>query len=447
MTFVTRGGTWRTARVARLEWPSLAVLVSASLIAGFGWGWKTRPMGDSGSYRQAARIIFGGWHQLTDRTPGYPFLLWITGSTHGETHLLFVVQLALHMITVFVVVRLANRAGVPAPGRVAIAILLVLPPEMVLVVSSGSEALAQFLLVVAFWAVVRWCSDRRAELLVIGGLAFGLLGWVTPAMAFLALPVAGMVAIVLRRSGQQWWRASTVVLPAMALVVVLLVVNAVRFDSPDLTPLTGWYLGSRTSLYVQRLPSTYEPARSILIAERNRELLEGDAVDAPNYSFAVRTRLARKLHMTSRQLDDYMLRLNLRLIVSHPLEYVTAVSQSIPRYVDVDSEPGVAVLGRVSAWIMQAIHMVLALVFFGVAAVVAGLAWTRRLRPRDAVIWAFGSAVAAYGLLSATMLETGTVRLRVPFDPILVLMLVSGCYVAANARPPRPRTISEGVEV
>ena len=48
--------------------------------------------------------------------------------------------------------------------------------------------------------------------------------------------------------------------------------------------------------------------------------------------------------------------------------------------------------------------------------------------------WALGVGFAVYGLLSATALETGTVRLRVPFDPILVLMLVSGCYVAVAAR-------------
>jgi hypothetical protein len=148
--------------------------------------------------------------------------------------------------------------------------------------------------------------------------------------------------------------------------------------------------------------------------------------------------------MTSRQADTYMLRLNLRLITRHPLDYVTAVGQSVPRYLDLNSQPGVAVAGRASAWAMELIHLVLAGLFGATAAVMAGLAWLGRLRGRLGMAWAVGVALAGYGLLSATMLETGAARLRTPFDPVLVLLLVSGITAALAARRgPEPALVTE----
>ena len=71
-------------------------------------------MGDSAAYRSAAETITSGWGQLTERTPGYPLLLWLTGSVRTETTALFLAQLLMHAISVLMVVRVAARLGLGA---------------------------------------------------------------------------------------------------------------------------------------------------------------------------------------------------------------------------------------------------------------------------------------------------------------------------------------------
>jgi hypothetical protein len=420
-------------------WP-VAVVVATSLVAGVAWRWRTRPMGDSWSYRTAGRAIVGGWHQLTDRTPGYPLLLWVTGSLQHETHVLFVVQLLLHAASVLLVVDVARRWGVPVGGRIAIALLLSAPPEMILVVSSGSEALTQALVAVCLWCFARWCLHPGSSALIGVGLALGAVAWVRPSFALLAVPLVVVVAAFARR-GSRPRSLARLGIPVVVLIGALLAVHVVRFDRWTLTPLTGWYLGSRTSTYVDRLPASDEPARSILVAERNRQLLRSDEVDAPNYSFAVRGTLRRALGMSERQLDDYLLHLNLRLIAHHPFEYLDAATTASARYVQIDAEPPLRGLGRWAAWAMSLVHLAVVAASVAAAAGLAGRVLHREVDRPTLALWCGCVAIVGYTWLTAVLVETGTPRLRVPTDPLIVLLVVMGLSSVAGAwrtRGPRP---------
>jgi hypothetical protein len=176
---------------------SWAVLGLAAVLATVAWGAVTRPMGDSADYRLTGRILSSGWAELTDRTPAYPALLWLTGSLHRETTLLFLVQLAFHVTAVVLCVRIAGRLGLPARWRVAVAVLLVLPPPMVKVVYAGSEALAELLVVVVLWCFVGWYDGRRPGWLVGLGLATAALALTRPTFMVLVVPLALLV----------WWTA------------------------------------------------------------------------------------------------------------------------------------------------------------------------------------------------------------------------------------------------
>jgi hypothetical protein len=397
-------------------------------------------MGDSWSYRIAGRTIVGGWHHLTDRTPGYPLLLWATGSLRHETHLLFVVQLLLHAASVLLVVDVARRWGVSVGGRIAIALLLCAPPEMILVVSSGSEALTQFLLAVCLWCLARWCDHRRSSALVGAGLSVGVVAWVRPSFALLAVPLLVVVLLFARR-GSRWRSMARLAVPVVLVVGALVTVHVVRFDRWTLTPLTGWYLGSRTSTFVDRLPATDEPARSILVAERDRQLLRADEVDAPNYSFAVRDELRRALGMSEPKLDDYVLRLNLRLIAGHPFEYLDAVTTASAKYVQIDAEPPLQGLGRLAAWVMSLVHLALVAVAVAAAAALSSRVLHREVDRRTLALWCGCVAIVGYTWLTAVLVETGTPRLRVPTDPILVLLLVFGLSSLATIRGHRPSAV------
>jgi hypothetical protein len=422
------------------RWSLLAIGV-ASGVAAVAWRATTRPMGDSFSYRVGGIALRDGWHHALDRTPGYPALLWATGSLHGETHVLFVTQLALHAGSVLLVVRMAQVIGLSRRTRVLVAVLLVLPPEMVPVVYAGSEALTQFLVVLAAWAFVRSQVGNERQWLLLAGVSLGVAAWVRPSLAIVALVIAPLVWWAARRAGRHpAVELLSVAAPALALVVLLLVLNGARFGSPALTPLTGWYLSSRTSTYVQDLPASDEPGRTILVRERDRQLGLGNAVDAPNYAFAVRGELERAMGFDRQELDRWMLRVNLRLIAHHPFEYKDAVDQASVRYVAPESQPASRGLGKAQGWANAGVHLGLTVAFLVQAFLAPGLLWHRR-RQRLTLVMAWCLAASLAVAAVAVLTETGTSRLRVPTDPLLVLVGVTGWWVMLDElrrRQPEP---------
>lgn len=412
------------------------VVVVASLVYGAAWGWRTRPMGDSWDYRRAADVILSGWSEITDRTPGYPLVLWATGSLQGETRTLFLVQLLMHAAVVWLVLDVLRSLGVGWRGRTVAAAALFAPPGMLAVVATGTEATVQLLLAAGLWWFTRWYRTRATIDLVVIGVLFAATTWVRPSYAPVVAAAAAVVWLVVRPAPirEQLRTTAAVLVPAALCIGALVGVHGVRFGEVSLTPLTGWYLGSRTSGYVERLPERFEPARSILVAERDRQLLLGGEVDAPNYSFAVREELEQALGMNRSELDRYMLELNLYLLVRHPFEYQAAVTESIANYLAVDSQPAVSRLPVPVAWTVAVLHLGVAVAFLVQLMVVPGLALVGRLRRYDAAVWAYSMAVPFSVMLVSVMTETGTPRLRTPTEPLLVAALILGWSAIVGLR-------------
>ncbi|MGB6058593.1 MAG: glycosyltransferase family 39 protein, partial [Microthrixaceae bacterium] len=346
---------------------ALTVLTVAAVIASIVWGGSTRPMGDSESYRAAGRVITGGWQHITDRTPGYPLFMWITGSLDSETTLLFATQLVLHIVSVVLVLVVTRRIGLPRLARLVVTILLVMPPVMVKVVYSGSEALTEFLVVVSLWLFVGWLDSRSGRRLLALGAVLGALTWVRPTFQLVWLPAALAVWFIAARSRSlsagdnrrgSIRAAATVALPAILIVGTLIVSNGVRFGQWGTTPMLGWFLGSRTSAFVDELPES-EPLRAMLVQERDRRLLLGAETDAENYQFGIKDRISESTGLKDAQLDRRMLDLNVGLITSHPFDYVTAVNRSLFNLTQMDAEPAASGPGRIGGWLQSATHFVL----------------------------------------------------------------------------------------
>lgn len=419
------------------------MLAVAAVVATVAWGAVTRPMGDSAGYRTSGRILSEGWATVADRTPVYPLVLWLTGSLRGETTLLFLVQLAFHVTAVVLVVRIAGRVGIPARWRVVATVLLVLPPPMVKVVYSGSEALAELLVVAVLWCFVTWLDDMVPRRLVALGVATATLTLTRPTFVALVVPLAVLTFVAasqLRHRPDHVARAgpaasaALVAVPVVVLVGGLVLLNGLRFDSWNTTPLFGWYLGSRTSLFVQELPDDPAGVRDLLVAERNRRLLLGPGTDAENYQFAIRSELARRTGLTGTGLDAYMGDLNLRLIRGHPFDYLDAVSRSAERYVQIDAQPAAAGPGRVGAWAQDVVHLLLVLAFVVPLVTVPGLALRGELSPRLLAALACAVVVVLTSAVVSTAVQTGSSRLRAPTDPLLVFMMVAGWWVLTRRR-------------
>lgn len=409
---------WRHDRLA------LAVCAAGSLLAAIGWRATTRPMGDTPSYQATAAILRDGWPTLTQRGPGYPLLLLATGSSHGSTRLLFLVQLAMHVATVLLVVDLARRAHVGRYGRAAIALLLFAPAVLLRVVYEGSEGLAALLLTAIAWVVLTPPSraSRTGWALGLGALC-GALTLVRPNYALVLVPVA-LLAAVPRASLPRWRTALLVAVPAVLMVGGYSIANGVRFDSWGLTPLTAYHLSSKTAPYVEELPASYEPARSVLIEERDAALLRGESMAPDNYIWVAIPRLEEATGLEGRALERLMMDIDLHLISHHPIEYADTVQTASLNYTSLDSQPAITGLGRPAAWIQRGLHDLLLLTFAVVVACIPGLVIAGRVTRDRLAPLVVGLALAGYTWLSVVTVETGTARLRAPSEPLLALVLV-----------------------
>src|ERR1022692_959714 len=108
------------------------VLVLLALAwCGYSWVWPQAPLvsGDSGSYMQlGAELKAGHLPRPSQRTPGYPLLLVLTGSERHPSRILFHVSLALHFCALIIVVHLVR--WLCGPGWAATAVIVGLLPQI-----------------------------------------------------------------------------------------------------------------------------------------------------------------------------------------------------------------------------------------------------------------------------------------------------------------------------
>lgn len=414
-------------------------VVATVLATSFGyfllWGGTTRPMGDSPAYRLAAEVVTGGWTQLTDRSPGFPLVLWATGAVHGESPLLFVVQLVMHAVAILLVVDLGRRVEVPRALRWALVVLLLAPPVVMKAAYSGSEATTELLVVAVVWCLYRWFEAPSTRLLVTLGAVLAGVALVRPTFQLLVVPIGALV----------WWRArgerparavAALGLPVVALLGVVVLYNGARFGSPALTPLLPWHLSAKTALFVEELPDRYEPARSHLVEVRDRLLVEDPEHVAATYAFASRAELVELTGRSGRDLDRWVLGMDLELIAHNPFGYLESVTQASARYVQLDAQPAGFGGSSLAGWLLSLVHAVVALAVVGVAVLVPGVALARGIDRRRAFLLAAVVAIVLYTAGVSVLLETGSARLRAPTDPLIVLGAVVGLTQLRNRMRP-----------
>jgi len=421
---------WRRDRLA------LAVVAVGSLLATLLWRGVTRPMADTSNYRTAARLLREGWPSLPARTPGFPALLLLTGSSNSSTHVLFFVQLVMHAVCVLLVVDVARSVGVGRWGRALCAALLMAPAVMLRVVYEGTECLTALGVTVVFWLLVAPRRGTRAwPRLVALGVVCGATALVRPTFALLFVPVGVVVALQERRAGRRLALRPAVVaaLPAVVIVGALSIYNGARFDSFGMTPLFPYHLNSKTSEYVENLPSSYEPARSVLIEHRDRALLRGESMAPRNYIWEAHDDLERVTGKHGRELDRYVMQIDIELITHNPFGYVDAVVDALVNYSFIDSQPAILGLGRPAAWTQQFLHFLLLGSFLAALATVPGLALAGRVPRRQLAVVGVGMLLAGYTAIVSAMVETGTARLRAPSEPILACVFVIALSIAHGA--------------
>ncbi len=145
------------------------VLLFATSVLLYGTLWQSAPLmiEDSPAYLRAAQDLSDFQiDQLQIRTPGYPVLLLLTGSSQGPTRQLFFTSLLLHFVSIWLLASVLSRAGLTGRTLNLFGVLLVLPPYVEYAGYVLAENLTEFMLVAGFVSLVIWFLRRGTAWLI-----------------------------------------------------------------------------------------------------------------------------------------------------------------------------------------------------------------------------------------------------------------------------------------
>jgi hypothetical protein len=160
------------------------------------------------------------------------------------------------------------------------------------------------------------------------------------------------------------------------------------------------------------------------------------------YIWGVQNKVAKAAGLGRPEIDTYMLRLNLRLIAEHPLEYVSVVGDATSDYSAL-SATGLAFAESKALQLGYALlHYLIVALFVVQVVAVMGLQFARRLGaklrgpftdPRAMPVWWIGLAIVLYNALVSVTIEVGDPRSRTPTDCLILLVVFGGMYMSAEA--------------
>ncbi len=429
----------------------LGLIVAAFVLYSAWWGFTPRAVIDTIDYQTAAADLRdGSLDAIHDRTPGYPLLLAATASTETPTAALWTLQFALHGASVLVASLVARSMGVGRRVRLLLVVALLTPPLIEPVATALSESTTSFWVVMALGALAWWTTAPRTWLLVASGAASTMAALSRPSLVFIPIVIAVAAAASTHASQRRVRTSAAVIAVPLVAIGSFVAWNGVRFGEPTLTPRTGWHLSTRTAAFVEDLPDSYEPIRSVLVSGRDAALLRpGSSHTAAVYIWATRDDVLAATDMNDAEVNRYMIGLNLDLIARNPLRYVTLVQRSFADYLGPAAGERYAsgALGQAS-WTIA--HYLVLAAFVAQLAVVASLAWGRRRLtaiPRVLVsptwYWAATGVIVGTALTSAAF-EAAIPRHRAVTETLGLLVLAIGCSrldaLTDRATAPSPAT-------
>ena len=175
------------------------VLLFATAVLLYGTLWQSAPLmtEDSPAYLRAAQDLSDFQiDQLQIRTPGYPVLLLLTGSSQGPTRQLFFTSLLLHFVSIWLLASVLSRAGLTGRTLNLFGVLLVLPPYVEYAGYVLAENLTEFMLVAGFVSLAIWFLRRGTAWLIASAGAIAYSGLTRPVYQTLAFALAGCLLLM-----------------------------------------------------------------------------------------------------------------------------------------------------------------------------------------------------------------------------------------------------------
>lgn len=444
-----------------------AVMALGMFVLAAAW-WSDAPYmaNDSHAYVAfAADMADGHVSKLHLRSPGYPLLLLLTGSTAQPSSALFFTCLAMHAATILILAWMLKQISVPNGMIAVLVVVLALPPNLAPATLVLSEVPAEFALVVGCAVLLKWFSRHSQWTAAGSGAAFAIAALIRPTYQILALVTAFTVIAVnllLRGALMDWRRVSRGMAVHLATFVLLVggysVWSGLRFGYFGLSPLMGFNLTTRTVKFVERIPDEHAALREELVAARDASIA-GRNGSHTGYQYIWDPGLLERLHEVT-GLDDlglarYMQKVQVDLIARSPLSYLSEAAHGFTNYwlpwVPSESIGGRSFPAQLpdrgrsapeKSKVLQLLWTLLHFVFIGTfalqAIVTSGTGLDATVRrwfgnvqwaspdPAKTVMYWFVMVLIFYTALISSFIDVGDPRQRWPTDSLILFATLLG---------------------
>ncbi len=436
-------------RVALLYVLLFTVAITAYLLL-----WPDAPIiaADSPGYMEVAQDL-EDFHidQLHGRTPGYPLLLLLTGSSHTPTRTLFIVSLLLHFASIWLLASTLYLCGLKEKYLILFGLWLLLPLYVERAGYVLTENLCQFTLVLGCVGLIFWVIHRKIGWVLVSSIAIAYSGLIRPTYQILVLAVILWLLLVPMFSNikrREVVKAGVVLISWSALLVGgYALMNYLKFGYFGVTHYLGFHLTTRTIRYIEKLPDQYAVVRDILIKHRDAHLIRPHSSHTGYMSiWSAIPELKQATGLSEPQLSRYLLHINLLLIRKAPLHYLHEVFWALSTY----CFPSVTELASMNSWTIQLIwvivHFFTLSIFIAITIGLLGVFFyiicrrflslsqsfaTQEVKSISMSILSFllSGTVVIYTALVSCLIEEGEPRVRTPTDALLVFMIFVGAYM------------------
>jgi len=430
--------------------------------------WDNAPIvvNDSGSYMKVAADFQDlKLDKLPDRTPGYPFLLWLTNSHEHPTRLLFFIQLALHLLSVLLLAYLLNYMAVSKKIIAPFLLLSLIPPNVVMTAYVMSETLTQFFLVIGVVFLLLGIDKSKRSLIVISSIALSFSALVRPTYQLIFVVIFGLllVSFFLAQKARRQLALATVSTFVFSTIFIggLILNNYRNFDYFGLTPFFGLGLCSKTARFIERLPDEYAEVRETLIKNRDRARVtyrtarprrpwHNSSHNGLYYIWLTQPELRKIKNFSKIELSTYLLKLNRTLIKQSPLLYLKEVIIALPTYWFPSTTNVSNFNSRKIQFLWATIHFGVILLFFFIVSILLGcglllfnLPAESRERFRSQIAdnadlfllsFLIPISIIVYTMLVSIAVDVGNPRHRTPTDLFIFFTIALGIHFLINLR-------------
>jgi 4-amino-4-deoxy-L-arabinose transferase-like glycosyltransferase len=295
----------------------VALRVALMIVAYLLTGTQIMTQGDTASYLEPARNLLlhgqyaSGSLPEIDRTPGYPLFTMLTGMAFDNVLLTVLAQIAVSILSLLLVWRIAERVFPNRGAGPTAAWLFALEPISILyTIRLMPETLFVLLLLAMIDRLLSFYETGKLSTLAVSGLVLATATYVRPVSYYLVVPLAAALVITAPRSRGYRWKA-----PAVLLLSVLPWLAAWQLRNKIETGYSGFSSIVEQNLYFYQSAEVTAELDHISLAAEQKQL---GYPDEPSY-LAVHP---EQKNWSATQRLHYMRSQSVQILVQHRLLYL-----------------------------------------------------------------------------------------------------------------------------